>query len=31
MADNKYVLEFQIDDSGVVKKVDNISKNVHIN
>jgi hypothetical protein len=28
MADNKYVLEFQIDDSGVVKKVDNISKKV---
>jgi hypothetical protein len=28
MADNKYVLEFQIDDSGVVKKVDNIGKKV---
>lgn len=28
MADNKYVLEFQIDDTGVVKKVDNISKKV---
>jgi hypothetical protein len=28
MADNKYVLEFELDDSGVVKKVDNISKKV---